>query len=243
MPLRRARTWLGRARFVGREAARALWYRLPLPASRRYVRQLWDAKAEMIHATWGQDDHDFATIGRLITKYGAQSVLDVGCGSGRLFGLYQARGVTRVLGVDISEKAVALAAQRYPTIEMRVAPVEELPIEGLRFDLAICNRVLQHVPPTTIKRVVARLARAARRVYVNELSASDGEPENFYMVRHDYVALFANEGCGLVEEGLIGVQRYQIFELTRPSYRALQDPGASIDHAQSAGPQATQGPH
>jgi SAM-dependent methyltransferase len=208
---------LGSLRFRAREAARAFWYRLPLPASRRYVRQLWDAQAEMIHATWGEDDHDFETIGRLITEYGVQSVLDVGCGSGRLFGLYQARGVTRVLGVDISEKALALAAQRHPNIETRVAPVEELPIEELRFDLAICNRVLQHVPPLAINRVVARLARTAHRVYVNELSVTDGERENFYMVRHDYVALFANEGCGLVEEGLIGLQRYQVFAGTSGS--------------------------
>lgn len=209
--LRRA---LGSLRFRAREAARAFWYRLPLPASRRYVRRLWDAQAEMIHATWGADEHDFATIGRLIADHGVQSVLDVGCGSGRLFGLYQARGVMRVLGVDISEKAVALARQRHPTIEMRVAPVEDLPIEGLRFDLAICNRVLQHVPPTTIKRVVARLARSAHRVYVNELSVTDGVPENFYMVRHDYVALFENEGCHLADEGLIGSQRYHVFDCT-----------------------------
>ncbi len=208
---------LGSLRFRAGEAARAFWYRLPLPAGRRYVRQLWDAQAEMIHATWGKDDHDFATIGRLITDYRAQSVLDVGCGSGRLFGLYQARGVTRVLGVDISEKALALAAQRYPTIETRVVPIEELPIEGVRFDLAICNRVLQHVPPAMIKRVVARLVRTAHRVYVNELSATDGQRENFYMVRHDYVALFESEGYGLVDEGLIGVQRYQVFAGTSGS--------------------------
>lgn len=206
------RRWLGAARFRARELARALWYRLPIGASRRYVRDLWDSQAEMIHETWGNDDHDFAVLGRLIAAHQVRSVLDVGCGSGRLFRLYEQKHVGDIVGVDISEKALALARRRHPDVQTVLAPVEELPIEDRRFDLAVCNRVLQHVPPMNMRGVCARLARTARIVYVNELSGSDGEPENYYMVRHDYTALLGEQGARLIEEGRIGVQRYLVFE-------------------------------
>jgi SAM-dependent methyltransferase len=209
-----ARRWAGRIRFRAAQVGRAFLYRLPVPWGRHYLRTLWDGKAEMIHATWGEDQHDFDVIGRLIDIHRAESLLDVGCGSGRLFRLYKERGVGRVMGVDISRKALDIARRRHPEVPTTLAAVEDLPVEDLRFDLAICNRVLQHVPSLQIRKVVARLARSARRVYVNELSATEGEPENFYMVRHDYVALFGQQGCRLIDEGQIGAQRYQVFERT-----------------------------
>jgi SAM-dependent methyltransferase len=211
-PRGRIRRWIGAMRYRGREAALALWYRLPLAASRRFVRELWESQAEMIHATWGEDPHDFAVIGRLIETNRVTSVLDVGCGSGRLFGLYRSRGVATVVGVDISKRALAIARERYPTVRTVPVPIEELPIEAARFDLAVCNRVLQHVPPSNIRRVIQRLARTAPMVYVNELSASDGERESYYMVRHDYTTLFGREGCRLIEEGRIDVQTFLVFE-------------------------------
>lgn len=39
--------------------------------------------------------------------------------------------------------------------------------------------------------------------YLNELSASDQQPEDFYIVRHDYEALFGARGWRLVEYGAI----------------------------------------
>lgn len=210
MPTLRRR--LGALKFELVQAGRAWWYRLPLPSSRRYVRELWEQQAEYIHSRWGEDSHDFPVLERLITRHRVRSLLDVGCGSGRLFRLYQHLNIETVIGVDISEKALALARARYPAVELRVAPIEDLAVSDRTFDFAVCNRVLQHVPPLKIRRVIERLARASRYVYVNELSTTDDERENYYMVRHDYAALFARERCRLVDEGLIGDQRYQLYD-------------------------------
>ena len=80
-----------------------------------------------------------------------------------------------------------------------------------RFDLAVCNRILQHIPDHSIAGVVAKLCDLCRLVYVNELTSSDDLHENYYMVRHDYQVLFSSNEFDLLEEGLIGKQTYSLY--------------------------------
>ncbi|MFN8059057.1 MAG: class I SAM-dependent methyltransferase [Vicinamibacterales bacterium] len=202
---------LGHAKWRCQEAGRRFFYRLPLPGSRRFVEHLWEDQAEMIHSRWGDDRHDYAVIGRLLDRYRPQSVLDVGCGSGRLFGLYADRGIPTVLGVDISQRGLDIARRRFPNVPTIHSRLEELTLPGRSFDVVICNRVLQHVPPRAIRHVVERLCSMGRCVYVNELAASDEQPENYYMVRHEYRPLFEARGFAVLDEGRLGDQTYQVY--------------------------------
>lgn len=209
--IRTLRRWSGRVKYRAGQALRVAAYRFPTPWSRHIITEVWDAQAEAIHQQWGHETHDFAVLKSILAAYEIRSVLDVGCGSGRLFGLYLEQGVHDIVGLDIAEQALALARQRYPQVQTLHGRIEDLQFPPHRFDLAVCNRVLQHVPPHAIAHAVAQLCAICRRIYVNELAASDQLPEEFFMFRHDYPSLFAVQERTLLQEGRIGPQTYQLY--------------------------------
>lgn len=212
------RHWLGTKKYEAGQRMRALAYRTHTPWGRRVVADFWEDQAAIIHAQWGEESHDFAVLNAIIAQsvqpQPAPAILDVGCGSGRLFGLYRANGIADVVGLDIAEQALALANERYPDVPTQQGKVEDLDFPADRFTLAICNRVLQHIPPNAIQQAIGKLCTIAQMVYVNELTASDQLNEEFFMFRHAYPALFAQQGLRLAESGQIGQQTYYLFKRT-----------------------------
>lgn len=97
-----------------------------------------------------------------------ESVLDVGCGDGRVFEVFKEKGVSYA-GVDLSEDAVAKARARWAkeVAEGRAAfeagDLLDLPVEDGRFDVVVAAGVLHHVPSATYRaRAFAELARCVR---------------------------------------------------------------------------------
>lgn len=191
----------------------ALAYRAALPSRwrQRVLGQFWEDKAPAIHAEWGSGRHDYGVLGEILQRYQPARLLDVGCGSGRLFPLYQQCGVQQVTGVDVSDTALAMARDVLPAAELHRLGLTELNFPDNAFDFCVCNRVLQHIPPSDIRQVIGQLRRMCRVIYVNELAESDDMNEAFFMRRHDYRALFAEQGAACIENGSIGKQTYLIF--------------------------------
>ncbi|MFB0534953.1 MAG: class I SAM-dependent methyltransferase [Anaerolineae bacterium] len=81
----------------------------------------------------------------------AQEVLNVGCGIGVGSTYIAKRHGCRVVGVDISEKMIEWSRQRAreerveDKVEFRIANVLELPFEANRFDVVLCESVLNFV--------------------------------------------------------------------------------------------------
>jgi SAM-dependent methyltransferase len=72
-----------------------------------------------------------------------QRVLDVGCGPGALTAELVTRlGPAAVVGVDPSEPLIAAARQRFPTVEVHLAPAEQLPFDDRTFDAALAQLVV-----------------------------------------------------------------------------------------------------
>jgi len=87
-----------------------------------------------------------------------QSVLDVGCGSGRYLVEAATRGATRVLGVDVAapmvELARELAHQHGVQAECRASDLFALTVEE-QFDLVIANGLFDYLPDPA--RALSRL--------------------------------------------------------------------------------------
>ena len=74
-------------------------------------------------------------------------VLDVGCGLGVMVPVYQERGATHVLCIDVSEKMIELARERWsscPEIECQVADVVSLDAPG-QFDAVVIYNAYPHI--------------------------------------------------------------------------------------------------
>jgi SAM-dependent methyltransferase len=73
-------------------------------------------------------------------------ILDVGCGNG-VISRHLGQFGYNVLGIDISEKTIAVAQQRnkYPNVRFEAISAEELTASGERYDAVICSEVLEHL--------------------------------------------------------------------------------------------------
>ena len=96
----------------------------------------------------------------------AASLLDAGCARGDWLGLVRnKRQIPQLSGVDVSEARIAEAAERYPEIEFRSGPLEELAAGAQSFDVVTCLEVLEHLPDwTTVFQNLLHVAR--RRVVI-----------------------------------------------------------------------------
>ena len=78
------------------------------------------------------------------TKSGS-SVLDVGCGNGRLLEAFQTKQIN-YLGLDASKQLIALAKKNYPGRDFIVKDILDLKSLDKKFDLVISVAVLHHLP-------------------------------------------------------------------------------------------------
>jgi SAM-dependent methyltransferase len=96
-----------------------------------------------------------AMIGRSLKP--EHSLLDVGCGAGRLLGLLKSAGFPRVSGLDPPPAAAALARSKYG---VPVAQGSVFDFDGGEYDfLAVCH-VLEHIAdlPAFLRRIYSLLA-------------------------------------------------------------------------------------
>lgn len=96
-----------------------------------------------------------------------RSVLDVGCGEGGDTILLARLGAARVVGVDLSARAIELARRRAALdgvsdrVDFVNAPVETAALGDGAFDVVWCNSILHHVTDD-LDRVMRNLVRWAR---------------------------------------------------------------------------------
>lgn len=128
------------------------------------VRQQYDFipyPEKPIETPIGEDDnllfvHNLATIYYLAKKQAinpaGKVILDAGCGTGwTSLVLAAANPGARVVGVDLSPKSVALAAERlqyhgFDNTEFIALAIEDLPKLAIEFDYINCDQVLSFLP-------------------------------------------------------------------------------------------------
>jgi SAM-dependent methyltransferase len=206
--------WIwSRCRRVLYEIAYRGW--LPRPWIEKLSSAFWDSQAELIYEKWGHGEAP-APLVQLIEHIRPNSILDVGCGAGQLFALYQRYNISKVLGVDISTEALAIAAREHPQIQTLRVELQKIDLPAQSYDLIVSNRVLQSIGPKDIEKVIGRLCTIGRIIYLNELADSDGGVLAFSVAKHDYNKLFGVQGWQLLAEGLIQKQTYKVFGAPLP---------------------------
>lgn len=117
------------------------------------------------------------------------TVLEVGCGEGRLAQHLVTRATRprRFVACDLALDAVA--ADLDPLIELREASIYELPFENASFDLVVCCEVLEHVDDPA--RGLMEVARVARQ---NAIVSTPREPlwRAMNMMRGKYLRQLGN---------------------------------------------------
>lgn len=79
-----------------------------------------------------------------------ESIIDIGCGDGRFLREVGQRFTDkRILGIDYSSRAIALAKAMNPTLDYRCINILDTPVDE-RFDVATMVEVLEHIPPEQV---------------------------------------------------------------------------------------------
>lgn len=157
---------------------------VPAPAEvKTEVRRFWERKpCGSVHATAPEGTEGFFEqverrryeLEPFIPRYADfgstkdQNVLEVGVGLGTDFVRF-ARSGAKAVGVDLTERAVALVRRRLDQEglagEVRVADAERLPFDDGVFDVVYSWGVLHHTPdPTAAVREAARVVKPGGRL-------------------------------------------------------------------------------
>lgn len=131
----------------------------PLPSDwaawrHRFAGEDYDARWERLAAS-GVDPHGEVA---LVEAYGPRSVLDAGCGTGRVAIELARRGVD-VVGVDAEPDMIATARAKAPELTWHVADLARLDLAE-RFDVVVlAGNVVPYVAPGSRAAAVAACTR------------------------------------------------------------------------------------
>lgn len=138
---------------------------------------------------------------RTIERYGATTILEVGCAHGDNF-RYLAPFVdlSRTCGVDINATGLDVLRAQAPEVGAVRGAARHLPIRDRSFDMVFTIGLLIHQPDSTLAAVMSDLARCSDRwVMFGEYSADEPTEITYrgldgVLFKRDYVSLFG-ETC------------------------------------------------
>lgn len=149
-------------------------------------RRYWDRRAESWVLQSDVDEVKEKKLKNILSTIKFDSVLDVGCGSGRFVNYFKDKKYT---GCDIAKHLVDVCKERFPERDFYTSSVEDVkPLSNHKFDLVFCYTVLEHVPPENIQKAVDALKSVGKKMLIVE--PVDFIPQGDYCYSHDYKKLF-----------------------------------------------------
>jgi SAM-dependent methyltransferase len=137
-----------------------------------------------------------------LARYQPLSVLEVGCGYGKLLREIRHRLSVPLVGIDFSSTQL-LEARRFleqqPDVKLILSRAEELPFPDRSFDLVVTSAVILHNPPAIAERIRGEIIRVARRFAAH--NEETGLSYNRY--GYDTAGWYRARGMALAESGPI----------------------------------------
>ena len=158
-----------------------------------YFREQEGQQARTLRANWLADR---------LAAYQPVSILEIGCGYGKLLGALRARLDVPLVGIDFSQTQLAHARDYLsglPDLETMLASGERLPFADGAFDMVVTSAVILHNPPATAERIRCEVLRVARRYAAHNEETSI----SYNRYGYDTAAWYRRKGITLAESGPI----------------------------------------
>lgn len=162
-----------------------------------------------------------------------RDALDLGCGTGHNLAALREALPGRIVGVDVSPRATALAQARAPNAEVRTADLTALnPADLGQFDVLYCAGVLYVVPPATRRHTLSLIRDCLRPGGLALLTYYSGAMHRLRAALHAWIRAEAPEN--LSAQAAIAYARDRLAKLARERIPAPYDAwfgGACADSA------------
>ncbi len=133
-----------------------------------------------------------------VAAYGAESILEIGCGYGKQLRALRERTGVPLMGIDFSPSQLAMA-RRYleglDGIGLVLGDGQRLPFADQSFDLVLTSAVILHNPPEVAERIRREVRRVGRRwaAHNEDLNVS------YNRFGYDTAAWYEGQGLDVVE--------------------------------------------
>lgn len=158
-----------------------------------YFREQEGQEARRVRAQW---------VAERLATYQPESILEIGCGYGRLLCELGARLDVPLAGVDFSTTQLRQARQflpGMPAAALILGRGERLPFRDRSFDMVVTSAVILHNPPAAAQAIRREVLRVARR-----FTAHNEETDVSYnRYGYDTAAWYRARGIALAESGPI----------------------------------------
>lgn len=156
-------------------------------------------------------------INLLKTETDFISVLEVGCGFGRITKLITEEfpTVERISAIDISPAQIE-NAKKYVNndkVNFLCGKIQDLNIHSENYDLVLASEVLMHINFTDINPVIEQLVRISKKHIINLdwYRQTSGVESAGYCFAHDYESLYKKYGCKV---DAVDIPRQPIYNLS-----------------------------
>jgi SAM-dependent methyltransferase len=111
-----------------------------------YEAQYADSEEYRLHYTASRYFHIWSVIVYRIRQLNAQSVLEIGCGSGQLAEMLFDHGIRNYVGIDFSRTAIQMARNRVPAYQFLVDNALTTTLYASEsYEVILCTEVLEHI--------------------------------------------------------------------------------------------------
>lgn len=148
---------------------------------KRDVMRRYDVTSRIYDMRYAEDQAAIYSVAlKNLGLSGLGFVLDVGCGTGLLFG-YIASSADEIVGLDISKETLLKARERaakFQNVHLICADADAIPIKEKTFDHVFAFTIIQNLPkpPDTLKEIgrtakpnAAILISGLRRIFSREI--------------------------------------------------------------------------
>jgi SAM-dependent methyltransferase len=164
-----------------------------------YFREQEGQEARVLRAQW---------FTQRLTPYQPESILEVGCGYGRMLCELASRLEIPLTGIDFSLTQLQVARRFLPhqsRITLVLGRGERLPFPDRSFDMVVTSAVILHNPPAAAETMRREVLRVARR-----FAAHNEETDSSYnRYGYDTAAWYRAQGIDLAESGPIPMDSNQ----------------------------------
>jgi len=128
-----------------------------------YDKDFWDKYANENEARYNAEFAKF--VKDLAISLRCTSVLEIGCGTGIDLRLFPKS--VEVNGVDLNDKALAIAKEKLPGLDFKKSSITDLPFEDSSIDFVFTHQLLNYLDDDTLEKGVAEMYRVAKRYIMN----------------------------------------------------------------------------